>query len=179
MEKRLWVSERKLKSCIQAGELADKYEQARRKDTPLQQKCTKIEGVKCHYCAKIGHLEKKYISLQETRKSCISLSREDRSWLSYDGSGVNGSDGKTIQLQILPGTACSATMVMDAGGRSSDYVDAVLMGTPLAQVCPSIGGKLITVKAAESDTLQVAVLLGTDVKELSQLLGQETWMTVR
>ena len=25
-EKKLWVAERKLKSCIQAGELADKYE---------------------------------------------------------------------------------------------------------------------------------------------------------
>ena len=57
-EKRLWVSERKPKTCILAGELADKYEQARRKDLPPQQKSNRKEGVKCHYCAKASHIEK-------------------------------------------------------------------------------------------------------------------------
>ena len=57
-EKRLCVSERKPKTCILAGELADEYEQARRKDLPPQQKSNRKEGVKCHYCAKAGHIEK-------------------------------------------------------------------------------------------------------------------------
>ena len=57
-EKKLWVAERKPKSCIQAGELADEYEQVRRKDLPPQHKVAKKEGVKCNYCSKIGHLEK-------------------------------------------------------------------------------------------------------------------------
>ena len=43
---------------------------------------------------------------------------------------------------------------------------------PLAQVHLSIWKRLITVNAAASDTLPVAVLLGTDVEELSELLGR-------
>ena len=57
-EKKLWVAERKPKSCIQAGELADKYEQVRKKDLPPIHKSTRKEGVKCHYWSKMGHLEK-------------------------------------------------------------------------------------------------------------------------
>ena len=43
---------------------------------------------------------------------------------------------------------------------------------PLTQVHLSIGKRLITVNAVVSDTLP-GVLLGTDVEELSELLGQE------
>ena len=46
---------------------------------------------------------------------------------------------------------------------------------PLACVHLSIGEK-ISVKAAVSDILPVAVLLGTDVEELYELLGQAVTM---
>ena len=44
---------------------------------------------------------------------------------------------------------------------------------PLASMHLSIGEKTITVKAAVSETLPVAVLLGTDVEELSALMERE------
>ena len=47
---------------------------------------------------------------------------------------------------------------------------------PLACVHLSIGEKKISVKAAVSHILPVAVLLGTDVEELSELLGQAVTM---
>ncbi|XP_011404865.1 PREDICTED: uncharacterized protein LOC105313269 [Amphimedon queenslandica] len=199
-EKRLWVAERKPKSCIQAGELADEYEQAIRKDTPFQQKSTKKHGVKCQYCAKIGHLEKECRKkladakekicfhcrkpgqltshcLEKTGAGSAMMGRESSKGLRRSGS-INGK-----AIQILLDTGCSRTMVPsslvpqqwmlegEAVTIHCAHGDTILY--PLAQAHLSIGEKSITVKAAVSDTLQVAVLLGTDVKELSELLGQE------
>lgn len=44
---------------------------------------------------------------------------------------------------------------------------------PIAEVQISVGGRCITVEAAVSDTLPRAVLLGTDVHELGDLLEQQ------
>lgn len=76
VEQKLWVTEKKPKTCIHAGELADEYEQARRQEAttgvvtelppqqqPQQQKQDKPREQKnCSYCRKIGHVE------QECRK---------------------------------------------------------------------------------------------------------------
>ena len=56
MDKKLWVMERKPKTCIQAGELVDEYEQAR-KETASEQRDQASKGRKCTYCGKTGHLE--------------------------------------------------------------------------------------------------------------------------
>lgn len=42
---------------------------------------------------------------------------------------------------------------------------------PLAQVSIEVEGRSITVEAAVTDTLPMAVLLGTDIPELTELLG--------
>ena len=55
-EKRIWLTERKPRTCVEAGELADEYEQARKQD-PSGQKATPHK--KCNFCHKQGHLEQK------------------------------------------------------------------------------------------------------------------------
>ena len=58
--KRLWVMERKPKTCIQAGELVDKYEHVRCEEKqqyyPVDGKGTQ-EGRRCPQCGKAGHTE--------------------------------------------------------------------------------------------------------------------------
>ena len=58
--KRLWVIERKLKMCIQAGELVDKYEHARCEEKqqyyPVDGKGTQVDR-RCPQCGKAGHTE--------------------------------------------------------------------------------------------------------------------------
>lgn len=60
-EKRLCVMERKPKTCVKAGELADEYELARQHE-PRQErtyfKKTAQDQRKCHFCGKLGHLER-------------------------------------------------------------------------------------------------------------------------
>lgn len=60
-EKKLWVLERKPKTCVQAGELADEYEQARRPETETMtnsmQKPKRTDSRECQYCGKSGHIE--------------------------------------------------------------------------------------------------------------------------
>ena len=60
-EKRLWVMEHKPKTCVKAGELADEYELARQHE-PRQErtefKKTAQDQRKCHFCGKLGHLER-------------------------------------------------------------------------------------------------------------------------
>ena len=85
---------------------------------------------------------------------------------------------------ILLDTGCSRTLVRkdlvpDKKMREGDAVtircahgDTVLF--PLAEVQMEVSGRRIQVEAAVSDTLPMSVLLGTDVAELSELLGSET-----
>ena len=91
---------------------------------------------------------------------------------------VEGHSVKDIQLD----TGCTRTVVR------SDLVDkrkivsgesvtiqcahGDVVSYPLARVDIAVAGKRITVEAAVSDTLPRSVLLGTDVQELSDLLGQ-------
>ena len=64
VEKRVWVSERKAKTCIQAGELADEYEQVRRQVTngvvmeQNKEGAEKSQGGRpqCYSCGQMGHL---------------------------------------------------------------------------------------------------------------------------
>ena len=56
-EKRLWVVEKKPKSCVEAGELAD--EQIRKQDCGGDAKGqAQRPSINCHYYGKLGHIEK-------------------------------------------------------------------------------------------------------------------------
>ena len=65
LEKRLWVHEKKPKTCVEAGELVDEYEQIRRKEPPVAEagaKTPKTDGAgrktsSCTYCGRTGHNE--------------------------------------------------------------------------------------------------------------------------
>ena len=62
LEKRLWVHEKKPKTCVEAGELVDEYEQIRRKEPPVAEKSPKTDGAgrkinSCTYCGRTGHTE--------------------------------------------------------------------------------------------------------------------------
>ena len=90
-------------------------------------------------------------------------------------------DGHLVQ-DIQLDTGCSRTVVR------SDLVDKMktiggetvtiqcahgdITTYPVATVEIQVNGKQIVVEAAVSDTLPRSVLLGTDVQELSELLGQ-------
>ena len=51
--------EKKPKSCVEAGELADEYEQVRKQDCGGNAKRqAQRPSIKCHYCGKLGHIEK-------------------------------------------------------------------------------------------------------------------------
>ena len=60
-DKKLWVLERKPETCVQAGELADEYEQARRPETETLASSTpkpnRVSSRECQYCGKSGHAE--------------------------------------------------------------------------------------------------------------------------
>ena len=57
-DKKLWVLDRKPETCVQAGELADEYEQARRTETEtLATKPNRVGSRECQYCGKSGHAE--------------------------------------------------------------------------------------------------------------------------
>ena len=195
-EKRLWVFKKKPKTCIRAGELADEYEQARRKDIPPQQKSNK-KGVKCHYCAKTGHIEKDCRKKMADSKENICFYCRKPGHLACHcpektgaGSVMMGQElskgllragtinGKVIQ--VLLHTGCSRTMVhrslvpaqwmLEGQAVTIRSAHGETIHYPLAQVHLSKGKRLIKFNAAVSDTLPVTVLLGTDVEELS---GQE------
>ena len=57
-EVRIWLLERKPKSPIEAGELADKYWQARRSVAENQSSESRNKSRKCHKCQQPGHIAK-------------------------------------------------------------------------------------------------------------------------
>ena len=70
MNKRLWVVERKPKTFIEAGELADEYEQVRKQDGSMGSKSSMEKtGITYRYCGKLGHIGK------ECRKKKIDTSQ--------------------------------------------------------------------------------------------------------
>ena len=59
IDKRLWVVKRKPKTCIEAGELTDEYEQVRKQDGSMGSKLSMEKtGITCHYYGKLGHIKK-------------------------------------------------------------------------------------------------------------------------
>ena len=201
-EKRIWLTERKPRTCVEAGELADEYEQARKQD-PSGQKATPHK--KCNFCHKQGHLEQEcrkkkasgaglytgetgqpmcfncrkygHISKRCPEKSALMCKGTTREVWMYRTGLVEGYPTDSILLD----TGCSRTMVQrwlvpegkmlpgEAVTISCAHGDTVLY--PLASLQLQVEGLPLQIKAAVSDTLPVAVLLGTDVPELVQLVS--------
>ena len=73
VDKRLWLIERKPKTCVQAGELLDEYETARRREGEQIEipsglvENTGASTAKCSYCGRAGHEE------EECRKKARDL----------------------------------------------------------------------------------------------------------
>ena len=193
--------EKKPKTCIEAGELADEFEQARR-GSPLEQPQGQGPKVKrCTYCGKIGHSEeacrKKRVEKteQEHRLTCFRCNKvghiakrcpEKGFYCSETGQSKlyrqGKVEGKAIK-DILLDTGCSRTMVKRELVPANKFLEGDVVTIrcahgdvtlyPLAQVNMEIGGVPIKVEAAVSEKLPVSVLLGTDVPQLSTLLGTE------
>ena len=180
--------EKKPKSCVEAGELADEYEQVRKQDCGGDAKGqAQRPSIKCHYYDKLGHIEKECRKKKSDSGNIIQCyncpsavfmgtAEEATSSLIWKGQ----VEGKPI-TDILLDTSCSRTMVHRnlVPEKKMIYGEAVAIRCahgdtalyPLAHVQLEVEGQSIAVKAAVSETLPASVLLGTDVPELSVLLG--------
>jgi predicted aspartyl protease len=194
-EKRLWVLERKPKTCIEAGELADEYEQVQK-----QEERSPPTPIKCHYCGRVGHekdCRKKKSNSGISGMQCYNckqfghpakLCPSKANMMGTTGVQSNHLiqkgqvEGKFV-TDIMLDTGCSKTMVHKRlvpddkveGGEAVTircaHGDTVLY--PVANIRLEVAGQSIEVTAAVSSTLPVSVLLGTDVAQLSELLSGE------
>ena len=75
-EKRLWVMERKPKTCVKAGELADEYELARQQEPRVERtefKKTPQDQRKCHFCGKLGPISRETAERRKVLKVLMVL----------------------------------------------------------------------------------------------------------
>ena len=225
----VWVRERKPKTCIEAGQLAEDYLQARktvptlRPDQPRKEE-TRPAG--CYRCGVVGHLARdcrkrisattvagkpaedqaKRSGVAQVRPKCYNCGQTGHfsrtcpsnalfcSGQQKGQSMVGGShhtakqgvpqigvvEGRAVG-DILLDTGCLRTLVHqdlvpekkllegEAVAIRCAHGDTVLY--PLAEVEIEVGGQSLKVEAAVSATLPMAVLLGTDVPELAELLS--------
>ena len=211
MDKRLWLIERKPKTCVQAGELLDEYETARRREGERIEipsglvENTGASTAKCSYCGRAGHEEeecrKKARDLKG--KSAIPkcykcgkvghiarfcrdkgalLCMENRESLGSKGRGVRWCTVEGKRARVLLDTGCTRTMVrrhlvpphkfIEGKGVTVHCAHGDTTFYPVAEVNIRVSGVPLLVEAAVADSLPVPVLLGTDVPQLFQLLGQ-------
>ena len=84
-EKRVWVSEKKPRTCIQAGELADEYELARTQDSqgdsvdtiPRRQAPVASTKKWCSYCKTPGHIKGECRKLTAKREKEAGATNRD------------------------------------------------------------------------------------------------------
>ncbi|KAL5506611.1 hypothetical protein EMCRGX_G008294 [Ephydatia muelleri] len=102
-DKKLWVLERKPGTCVQAGELADEYEQARRPEMETLASSTskpnRVGSRECHYCGKSGHAEedcykrKREVNEAEVFSVTTVKSKDTCRENAQKKYGVQGTDG--------------------------------------------------------------------------------------
>ena len=216
IEKRIWAHERKPKTCVEAGELVDQYEQVCRQDprVELQQKSagtlslgkgallrrkapvgllkgkcmqsrrTGGEGMRCFGCGQLGHVRKDCLDKQTAEKVMYSAGTKQPSPCEVEDLKVvkcqGFVEGQRVQ-EILLDTGCTRTMVRAPSQKVLEG-DAVIIkcahGDTKTYLTANVGiqvdGLKFEVEADISEKLPVAVLLGKDVPEFSQLLGTDT-----
>ena len=215
---RVWVSEKKPTTCLQAGELADEYEQLRKRESDLDRR---NDGPRrCHTCGQPGHLAKDCRKGRKTEGAAETPQKNEdktgKNLIRCYNCGQRGHvalkcpsaalfcgsshvrpagrrlvkrdvyksglvEGRRVEKVVLD-TGCSQTMVHkdlvpqdkivegDAVTIRCAHGDTVLY--PLAEIELEVDGHPISIEAAVSETLPVDVLLGTDVPELTHLLGE-------
>ena len=160
-DKKLWVLKRKPETCVQAGELADEYGQARRPETETLASSTpkpnRVSSRECQYCGKSGHAEedcykRKREESQRSRdtpcyhcKKQGHMSREcpEKSMVCKERRRAGGRpmykagkvEGQEV-TDILLDTGCSRTMVR----RNLVAMEKVIVG------------KVATITCAHGDT---------------------------
>ena len=107
-DKKWWVLDRKPETCMQAGELADDYEQARRPETETLASSTpkpnRVGSCECQYCGKSGHpmprknairgKEKKVNKAEVLRVTAVKSKDTCRGNAQKKVYGVQGTDGQ-------------------------------------------------------------------------------------
>jgi len=230
---RVWVKERKPKTSMEAGQLADDYVQARKQSVggTSSQVSRKLADMptylrSCHRCGKPGHQardcrtvlprprdhersKQDYSNKPEKPKrdlkdiECFNCHKKGHYSSNcphnamfcrenqinprgkHEQTGVSKAgkvEGKAVN-NILLDTGCSRTLVHqslvprekllegEAVAIRCAHGDTVLY--PLAQVEMEIDGQSFEIQAAVADRLPMAVLLGTDVPQLPELLSGE------
>ena len=159
---------------------AELVPQAKATNTGVTGKTKGEQNVKCYNCGQRGHISTKcpssamFCKLEQQSPVCQSGSKTTSVCRSGQVEGIHVD-------QIVLDTGCSRTMVRqdlvprnkliegDAVTIRCAHGDTVLY--PVAQLELLVDGVPVCVEAAVSKSLPVQVLLGTDVPELHQLLG--------
>eukprot|EP00731_Ephydatia_muelleri_P007213 Em0003g1461a len=191
-EVRVWVTERNPKTSAEAAKLADDYLSARKQngswlvqERKFDQKAT-VDGKKKTASETVPRQGSEPKGDSATQMAVGKRSSKGRSVISTGMLGIKHSgavEGKAVE-DIRLDTDCSRTMVRGdlvpgeklLEGRCAvvrcAHGDTVVY--PMAQICLEVDGHKINTAAAVSNTLPIAVLLGTDVPELLTLLNCRT-----
>ena len=155
-------------------------------DAACKNQDQKVPGMRCFNCGGKGHMARSCPSNSYFCTDAQTISPEPQHRETHrkpQGVARSGTVEGTSVDNILLDTGCSRTLVRrdlvpedrflegEAVTIRCAHGDTVLY--PLARVTLEMDGRHIVTEAAVSETLPVAVLLGTDVPELPQLLGTE------
>ena len=151
-----------------------------------------LKDIECFNCHQKGHYASncphRAMFCMERRMDHTGHSRVKRNLhVEKPGIAKPGVVEGTAVSNILLDTGCSRTLVRKDLVPTAKLLDGEVVAIrcahgdtvlyPLAQVGVEIGGRLLEVEAAVSETLPMAVLLGTDVPELADLLDGEFFAT--
>ena len=151
-----------------------------------------LKDIECFNCHQKGHYASncphRAMFCMERRMDHTGHSKVKRNLhVEKPGIAKPGVVEGTVVSNILLDTGCSRTLVRKDLVPTAKLLDGEVVAIrcahgdtvlyPLAQVGVEIGGRLLEVEAAVSETLPMAVLLGTDVPELADLLDGEFFAT--